>query len=61
MVYKAMSLVDTFPVGDPGVLAAFLTAQYPGSALATNADITTVFARNIVSYFNATQQALLPQ
>jgi hypothetical protein len=61
MIYKAMSLVDTFPIGDPEVLATFLMAQYPRSALTTNADITTVFARNIVSYFNATQQALLPQ
>lgn len=27
-VYKAMALLDTFPIGDPETLIAFLTAQY---------------------------------
>ena len=31
LVYKAMSLLDTFPIGDPEVLMAFLEAQYPGA------------------------------
>ncbi len=60
-VYKAMSLLDTFPLGDPEVLSAFLTSEYPHAPLATNPEINLVFARNIVSYFNTTQQALLPQ
>ena len=60
-VYKSMSLLDTFPIGDPGVLRAFLTAAYPTSTVAGNAEIAEVFSRNIVSYFNTTQQALIPQ
>ena len=31
-VYKAMSLLDTFPIGDPEVLIRFLRAQYPAAA-----------------------------
>ena len=61
LVYKAMSLLDTFPVGDPGVLISFLAAQYPGAPFVANAEINLVFARNIVSYFNNTQKALMPQ
>ncbi len=60
-VYKAMSLLDTFPIGDPEVLIQFLQAQYPGAPFVNNNDINLVFARNIVSYFNAAQQALIPQ
>jgi hypothetical protein len=60
-VYKSMSVLDTFPIGDPGVLTSFLQAQYPKAPFVANADIKTVFARNIVSYFNAAQQTLLPQ
>ena len=33
LVYKAMSLLDTFPIGDPEVLISFLEAQYPGAFL----------------------------
>ena len=36
-------------------------ARYPGPVLAASDDITTVFARNIVTYLNAAQEALLPQ
>jgi hypothetical protein len=61
LVYKSMSLLDTFPIGDPGVLTSFMKAQYPDAPFSKNADINTVFARNIVSYFNAAQQAMLPQ
>lgn len=69
LVYKAMSLLDTFPIGDPDVLIGFLEAQYPGAPFVTitngvqtwNDEITLVFARNIMSYFNAAQQALIPQ
>ena len=43
------------------ITISFLQAQYPNAPFATNADINTVFARNIVSYFNAAQQAILPQ
>jgi hypothetical protein len=60
-VYKAMSLLDTFPVGDPEILIAFLKAQYQNAPFATNEEICHVFARNIVSYFNSLQQALIPQ
>jgi hypothetical protein len=60
-VYKSMSLLDTFPIGDSGVLTSFLQAQYPNAPFVANADINAVFARNIVSYFNAAQQAMLPQ
>jgi hypothetical protein len=60
-VYKAMSLLDTFPIGDPEVLIAFLKAQFGGAQFVENEEICTVFARNIVSFFNAQQQALIPQ
>ena len=63
LVYKAMSLFDTFPIGDPEVLTNYLAAQYPGAPFVTtpNADITNVFVRNIISYFNSAQAALIPQ
>jgi hypothetical protein len=60
-VYKAMSLLDTFPLGDPSVLEAFLNAAFPNSTVAGNSEISEVFARNIVTYLNSTQQALIPQ
>ncbi len=60
-VYKSMSLLDTFPIGDPEVLTSFLEAQYPGAPFTGNDDIDQVFARNVVSYFNASQQALIPE
>jgi hypothetical protein len=60
-VYKAMSLLDTFPIGDPEVLISFLKAQYPEAPFVSNDEINLVFARNIVSYFNSYQQALIPQ
>jgi hypothetical protein len=63
LVYKSMSLFDTFPIGDPEVLTNYLTAQYPGAPFVTtpNEDITNVFVRNIISYFNSAQAALNPQ
>jgi hypothetical protein len=61
LVYKAMSLLDTFPIGDPEVLKAFLKAQFSAAPFIDNEEICLVFARNIVSYFNALQQALVPQ
>ena len=60
-VYKAMSLLDTFPIGDPEVLISWLAAQYPDAPFATNDEINLVFAHNIVTYFNSLQQALIPQ
>jgi hypothetical protein len=60
-VYKAMSLLDTFPIGDPEVLIAFLKSQYSAAPFIKNEDICLVFARNIVSYFNSLQQTLIPQ
>jgi hypothetical protein len=60
-VYKSMSLLDTFPIGDPDVLVAFLKAQYPGAPFVKNDDVNLVFARNIISYFNASQQSLIPE
>jgi len=69
-VYKTMSLLDTFPIGDPEVLVGFLGAQYPAAAFVANKafnppqpgndEISLVFAKNIISYFNTEQQALLP-
>lgn len=61
LIYKAMSLLDTFPIGDPDILMSFLTAQYPNAPFANNAEIKLVFAKNIVSFFNTAQQTLLPQ
>ena len=63
LVYKAMSLLDTFPIGDIDVLINFLTAQYPEAEWVANENdqIAMVFARNIISYFNSTQTALLPR
>jgi hypothetical protein len=60
-VYKAMSLLDTFPIGDPEVLINFLTKQYPNAPFVTNDEINLVFTLNIISYFNSLQQALIPQ
>jgi len=60
-VYKAMSLLDTFPIGDPEVLIEFLKSLYPNAPFVSNDEINLVFARNIVSYFNTQQQALIPQ
>jgi len=60
-VYKSMSLLDTFPIGDPEVLISFLKAQYPNAPFVSNDEINLVLARNIVSYFNSLQQALIPQ
>ncbi|MBS1854108.1 MAG: hypothetical protein JST11_01990 [Acidobacteria bacterium] len=60
-VYKALSLLDTFPIGDPEVLIQFLKKQYPHAPFFNNDEINLVFARNIVSYFNTLQQALIPQ
>ena len=59
--YKSMSLLDTFPIGDPEVLISFLQAQYPDAPFTGNDDITMVFARNIISYMNASQQSLMPE
>lgn len=60
-VYKSMALLDTFPIGDPVTMRRFLGAQYPQAPFADNEEIGLVFARNIMSYFNTLQQALLPQ
>jgi hypothetical protein len=59
-VYKSMSLLDTFPIGDPEVLTRFLKAQNPNAPFVNNDEINLVFAKNIMSYFNAQQQTLLP-
>jgi hypothetical protein len=56
-----MSLLDAFPIGDPEVLISFLKAQYPNAPFVSNDEINLVLARNIVSYFNSLQQALIPQ
>jgi hypothetical protein len=59
--YKALSVLDTFPVGDPSVLVRFLKVQYPDAPFTGNQEIIDVFARNVISYFNTVQQALIPQ
>jgi hypothetical protein len=66
-IYKSLSLLDTFPIGDPFTLIDFLKAQYPGAPfvgqpnLPENTEIELAFAKNITSYFNSVQQALTPQ
>lgn len=61
LVYKAMSLLDTFPIGDPEVLMSFLARQYPSAPFTGNDEISLVFARNVISYFNSVQLGLLPE
>ncbi len=63
LVYKAMSLFDTFPIGDTSVLTSYLAGQYPDAPFVStpNADILNVFMRNIISYFNSAQAALVPE
>jgi hypothetical protein len=72
-VYKALSVLDAFPIGDPEVLMRFMKAQYPGASFVVkmkpdgtvltpdNSEIELVFAKNITTYFNTVQQALIPQ
>jgi hypothetical protein len=73
-VYKALSVLDTFPIGDPEVLIRFMKAQYPGASfvektkpdgvtvlIPDNTEIELVFAKNITTFFNSQQQALIPQ
>lgn len=67
-VYRAMSLFDTFPLGDPTVMEAVMKNVYGGasfydtnSATGNDPDIQLVFAKNITTYFNNQQQTLLPQ
>jgi len=60
-VYKAMALLDVFPIGDPETLVAVLKGAYPQAPFIANDEINLVFARNITSYFNTLQQALIPQ
>lgn len=70
-VYKAMSVLDTFPIGDPDVLIRFPRAQYPGASVVgrkvdgtaapDDTEIELVFAKNIATYFNTLQQTLVPQ
>jgi hypothetical protein len=48
-VYKSMSLLDTFPIGDPEVLTRFLKAQNPNAPFVNNDEISLVFAKNIAS------------
>lgn len=72
-VYKALSVLDTFPIGDPEVLIRFMKAQYPGASFVEktkpdgtvitpdNSEIELVFAKNITTFFNTQQQVLIPQ
>jgi hypothetical protein len=70
-VYKSLSVLDTFPIGDTEILVAFLKAQYPeasfvGKTVGTttipdNTEIEQVFAKNIITFFNTVQQSLLPE
>lgn len=70
-VYKSLSVLDTFPIGDPEVMVSFLRAQYPGASFVgqttgpdvrpDNNEIELVFSKNITTYFNSVQQALIPQ
>jgi hypothetical protein len=68
-VYKSLSVLDTFPIGDPETLISFLKAQYPGASfvgkkigtIPDNTEIELIFAKNIITFFNTVQQALLPE
>jgi hypothetical protein len=70
-VYKSLSVLDTFPIGDPETLVSCLKAQYPGASfvgktinktvIPDNTEIELVFAKNITTYFNTLQQSLLPE
>ena len=60
-IYKSLSLLDAFPIGDPEVLISFMQSQYPKAPFAKNQEINLVFAKNITSYFNSVQQTLVPQ
>ena len=70
-VYKSLSVLDTFPIGDTETLVAFLKTQYPGatfvgkkvgsSTIPDNTEIEQVFAKNIITFFNTVQQSLLPE
>jgi len=68
-VYKSLSVLDTFPIGDPEILIAFLKAQYPDASFVgndktnvpDNPEIELVFAKNITTFFNSLQKALLPE
>ena len=44
-----------------GMEACSGSAQYPGAPFVANDEINLVLAKNIVSYFNALQQTLIPQ
>jgi hypothetical protein len=70
LIYKSMSLLDTFPIGDLEVLISFLTKQYPntpflgrggavGVLSSASAEIPVVFARNVICYFDGVQRGLL--
>jgi hypothetical protein len=70
-VYKSLSVLDTFPIGDTETLVAFLKSQYPGAnfvgkkvgstTIPDNTEIEQVFAKNIITFFNSVQQSLLPE
>jgi len=62
-VYKSLSLFDLFSTGDVQILQNFTTALYPHAPFITGneTDIQLVLPRNVISYFNTLQQALLPQ
>ena len=70
-VYKSLSVLDTFPIGDTETLVAFLKTQYPGAdfvgkkvgstTIPDNTEIEQVFAKNIITFFNSVQQSLLPE
>jgi hypothetical protein len=60
-VYKSLSVLDTFPIGDPAVLESFLAAQYSNAPFVNNDEINLVFTKNITSFFNSIQQSLIPQ
>ena len=58
-VYKNLSIFDMFPIGDGTILNFALNARYPKASFIRYEDIKSVFARNIISYFNSAQLLLL--
>jgi hypothetical protein len=58
-VYKLMSLFDMFPKGDVAMVKATLITKYPSATfnVIADTDIQSVFAANIVAFFDVQQKA----
>jgi hypothetical protein len=69
LVYKSVSLLDTFPIGDLSVMIAWLGALFPnapflvppvnGGFTSPSQEVGMVMARNVSSYLGTVQSGLL--